>query len=58
MRVDIVALCVLITLFARYADAERFPLSAYLNIGLTYLLSLSSLGLLGIDLAFTLKDRA
>jgi hypothetical protein len=53
-----VSLCVLITLFARYADSERFPLSAYLNIGLTYLLSLSSLGLLGIDLAFTLKDRA
>ena len=50
--------CVLVTLFARYADEDRFPTSAYANIGLTYLLSLSSIGLLGLDLAFTLRDRA
>lgn len=54
---SVVATSVLITLFARYADLERFPISAYLNIGLTYLLSLSSVGLLGIDLAYTLRDR-
>ena len=54
----IVSTCVLVTLFARYADMERFPVSAYVNIGLTYLLSLSSIGLLGIDLAYTLKMRS
>ena len=53
----LVATCVLVTLFARYADTERFPTSAFVNIGLTYLLSLSSIGLLGLDLAFTLRDR-
>lgn len=53
----LVAICVLVTLFSRYADLERFPTSAYLNIGLTYLLSLSSIGLLGLDLAYTIRDR-
>ena len=52
------AICVLISLFARYADIERFPISAYINIGLTYFLSLTSIGLLGIDLAYTLTHRA
>ena len=33
-------------------------MSAFVNIGITLFLSLSSLGLLGIDLAFTLKDRS
>jgi hypothetical protein len=46
-----------VTLFARYADTERFPTSAFANIGATYLLSLSSIGLLALDLAFTLRDR-
>lgn len=47
----------LVTMFARYADAERFPISAYLNIGMVFILSFSSIGLLGLDLAFTLRDR-
>ena len=47
----------MLSLFARYADTERFPISAYINIGLTNVLSLSSVGLLGIDLAYTLKVR-
>lgn len=54
---SIVATCVLITLFARYASLDRFPTSAFANIGLVYLLSLSSVGLLGLDLAFTLRSR-
>jgi hypothetical protein len=52
-----VSLCVLITLFARYADLERFPISAYVNIGVIMILSLSSIGLLGLDLGYTLRDR-
>lgn len=32
-------------------------MSAFINIGLTYFLSLSSIGLLGLDLAFTLYSR-
>jgi hypothetical protein len=47
----------MLSLFARYADTERFPISAYINIGLTSILSLASVGLLGIDLAYTLKVR-
>ncbi len=47
----------LVSLFARYVSLERFPISAFVNIGLTYLLSLSSLGLLGLDLAYTLYTR-
>jgi hypothetical protein len=54
---SLVATCVLLSLFARYADTERFPISAYINIGITNLLSLSSIGLLAIDLAYTLKIR-
>jgi hypothetical protein len=52
-----VSVCVLVTLFAKYADLNRFPISAFLNIGMVYVLSISSIGLLGLDLAFTLRDR-
>ena len=47
----------MISIFARYVDTQRFPTSAYFNISLIYLLSLSSLGLLGLDLAYTLYGR-
>jgi hypothetical protein len=53
----IVGGCVMISIFARYVDTQRFPTSAYFNISLIYLLSLSSLGLLGLDLAYTLYAR-
>ena len=49
--------CVTTSLFAMYIDTQRFPTSAYVNISLIYLLSLSSMGLLGLDLAYTLFDR-
>jgi hypothetical protein len=54
---DLVAICSLITVFARYVDSERFPFSAYFQVGIIYFLSLSSIGLLAIDLSFTLQDR-
>lgn len=54
---SIVSLSVLITIFARYADSEKFPISAYLNIGMTYFYSLSSIGMLAVDLGFTLYNR-
>ena len=53
----IVAVCSLITVFARYVDSERFPISAYFQVGVIYFLSLCSIGLLAIDLSFTLQDR-
>jgi hypothetical protein len=52
-----VSLCVLLSLFARYASLDRFPVSAFINIGLIYLLAFSSFGLLGLDLAYTLYSR-
>ena len=48
------AITVCATIFARYVDSEKFPLSAYYNIGMCYFFSLSSIGLLGVDLAFTI----
>ncbi len=51
---SIVAICSLITVFARYVDSEMFPPSAYFQVGIIYFLSLSSIGLLAIDLSFTL----
>jgi hypothetical protein len=53
----LVAICSLITVFARYVDSERFPFSAYFQVGIIYFLSLCSIGLLAIDLSFTLQDR-
>ena len=50
-------MCVLLSLFARYASLDRFPVSAFINIGLIYLLAFSSFGLLGLDLAYTLYAR-
>lgn len=54
----LVSICSLITVFARYVDSESFPPSAYFQVGIIYFLSLSSIGLLAIDLSFTLQDRA
>jgi hypothetical protein len=53
----LVATCSLITVFARYVDSEMFPFSAYFQVGIIYFLSLSSIGLLAIDLCFTLYNR-
>jgi len=53
----LVAICSLITVFARYVDSERFPISAYFHVGVIFLLSLCSIGLMAIDLSFTLVDR-
>ena len=47
----------MITVFARYVDSERFPISAYFHVGIIFFLSLCSIGLLAIDLSFTLVDR-
>lgn len=49
--------CVLFTLLNRYADTERFPKTAFFNIGCSMMWSLSSIGFLGIDLGFTLRNR-
>jgi hypothetical protein len=44
-------------MFARYADLEKFPKSAFFNIGMTYFFAFSSIGLLSIDLGFTLLNK-
>lgn len=54
----LVAIAFLITIFARYVDTEKFPPSAFYNIGMTFFLSMSSIGLLAVDLSFTLFNRA
>jgi len=46
-----------LNLIARYASLDRFPVSAFINIGLNYLLAFSSYGVLALDLAFTLYAR-
>lgn len=51
------SVCVVVTIFARYVDSERFPLSAYFNIGMTYFYSLMSMGILAVDLGFSLYNR-
>jgi cytochrome c biogenesis protein CcdA len=43
--------------FARYVDSERFPISAFFQVGIIYFLSLCSIGLLAVDIAFTLRNR-
>lgn len=48
----------MVTIFARYVDSEKFPPSAYFNIGFTYFYSLMSIGILSVDLAFSLYNRA
>lgn len=44
-------------MFARYVDLERFPTSAFFNIGFIYLYSFMSIGMLAVDLSFTLYNR-
>eukprot|EP00347_Sterkiella_histriomuscorum_P020171 403338832 len=53
----ILSICVLVTIFARYVDSEKFPISAYFNIGMTYFYSLMSIGILAVDLGFSLYNR-
>eukprot|EP00347_Sterkiella_histriomuscorum_P021826 403332633 len=53
----IMAICVQITIFARYVDREKFPISAFFNIGMTFFFSFSSIGILSMDLAFTLNHK-
>ena len=53
----LVSICLTISIFARYAWFEHFPLSAILNIGLTFTLSFFQIGLAATDLAFTKKAR-
>lgn len=48
-----ISLCIVATLFLRYASPDRFPISAFINIGLTYFFSLCTLGFLAVDIAFT-----
>lgn len=48
-----VSLCTVVSIFLRYSAPQRFPLSAYINIGLTYFFSFCTIGFLAIDVAFT-----
>lgn len=49
----VTSLCTVVSIFLRYSAPERFPISAYLNIGLTYFFSFCTIGFLAIDIAFT-----
>ena len=54
----LVSFCALVTMFARYVDLERFPASAFFNIGFIYLYSFMSIGMLAVDLSFSLYNRS
>lgn len=45
-------------MFARFIDPERFPKTAFFNIGFTYFYSFMSIGLLAVDLGFSKKNES
>lgn len=45
---------VTVWVFCRYSSKQKFPKTAYLNIGLTMFFSLASIGILATDVGFTL----
>ena len=51
------SLSLTVSILARYAWFEHFPLSAKLNIGATFVLGFFQIGLTATDLAFTIKRR-
>jgi hypothetical protein len=53
-----VSLCTVVSIFLRYASPERFPVSAFINIGLTYFFSFCTLGFLAVDIAFSQFNKA
>lgn len=54
----LISISVTISILARYAWLEHFPVSAFLNIGVTFVLSFFQIGLAATDIAFTKKSRA
>jgi hypothetical protein len=46
-----------VSIFAKYVWVDHFPMSAYLNIGATFVLSLFQIGLAATDLAFINKSE-
>lgn len=53
----LVAIAAIVTIFARYVNLEKFPYSAFFSIGFTFFFSLSSIGLLAVDLSFSLYNQ-
>ena len=51
------AIAVIVSIFARYVDMDKFTSSAFFAIGMTFFFALSSIGLLAIDLSFTLYNE-
>ena len=54
----LISVSVTISILARYAWLDHFPVSAFLNIGVTFVLSFFQIGLAATDIAFTKKSRA
>jgi len=52
-----VSLSTTVSILATYVWVDHFPISAYLNIGATFALSLFQIGLAATDLAFTNKSE-
>ena len=52
------SLSLTVSLIARYAYFEHFPVSAVMNIGATFFFSFLQIGLASIDIAFTKKRKA
>jgi len=53
----LVAAAFTISIFLRYVSTEKFPVSAFFNIGITYFFAFSKIGMLAVDLAFTRYNR-
>ena len=54
----IASVALTISIFARYAYFDFFPISAVLNIGVSFSLSFFQIGLASADIAFTKKRKA
>jgi hypothetical protein len=54
----LVSISITVSIFARYAWFQHFPISAILNIGVAFVLSFFQIGLAATDLAFTKRARA
>mmetsp|Transcript_33362 Transcript_33362/g.24110 ORF Transcript_33362/g.24110 Transcript_33362/m.24110 type:complete len:116 (+) Transcript_33362:187-534(+) len=47
-----------VTMLARYTSTEMFPFEAYIVLGTAYWFGFMSIGLLAVDLSFTLFNQA
>mmetsp|Transcript_6318 Transcript_6318/g.8133 ORF Transcript_6318/g.8133 Transcript_6318/m.8133 type:complete len:97 (+) Transcript_6318:193-483(+) len=57
LSTGLVSLACVVSLLARYIDTEMFPIEAYFVIGIAFWFGFMSIGLLAVDLGFTLHNQ-